>query len=44
MKQLHLENINNWPEITEQVEIFKDGKLIGNLSPNEPILTRNVKI
>ncbi|URZ86715.1 DUF262 domain-containing protein [Floricoccus penangensis] len=43
MKQLHLENINNWPEITEQVEIFKDGKLIGNLSPNEPILTRNVK-
>lgn len=44
MKQIDIEDINNGClEITEEIELFRNGESIGKLIPNEAINTVHVK-
>lgn len=43
MKKVDIEELENGLEITEEVNLFKNGHLIGNLFPNEPIATKDIK-
>ncbi|MGT2711771.1 DUF262 domain-containing protein [Streptococcus oriscaviae] len=43
MKQLRIEDVESWTEISEKVELTRNGAVIGYFSPTEPIITRNLK-
>ncbi|MDR0846297.1 MAG: DUF262 domain-containing HNH endonuclease family protein [Lactobacillales bacterium] len=43
MERLNIEDITEWPEITNVIDLFKGGELIGQLVPNEPIRIESVE-